>query len=803
MRPIWLGLCAAFVLGLCAPGAAQPSPALSGRVVDQSGLPLPGVTIVVAPGATRATTTDADGRFAFDLPPGTYRVAADLAGFTPLDRTVVVSAGSPGTLDLTMMVALSEQVAVTAAPEPMVGAPAPTAGATVSRQVIEAAPRQNNTFDDVLPLLPNVVRGPDGLISMAGARAPQGQLLVNGFSQNDPVLGEPDIQLPLDPIGSVQVLVNGYRAEYGRAVGGVTLVQMRSGTDTFRFNFNSFDPRLHFSHGGIDGVEAWEPNLGFSGPIVKGRLWYAQGIDYRFVRNYSDTSGGTQSSRYTAALSWTSVDWRPATGHQVSIWVDDDPQRTDRLDIGAFTPAASVPALRRGGLRAAVQDRLVLGSRSTLETGLQAASLPTDVTPNGGQPYFVAHDDASGSYFDRQERRASRLEGTGAFTHIAGAHLVKAGGTVGALGYRGTDVAAPVVQLRSDGTEARSIDFSGGGHVAARAAEIGAYVQDAWTVRPMLSIEAGVRYDRTSIAAGGVLAPRVGLTWKLDARTTITGGAGVFGDKVMLAAAAFPSLASRTIVEDDGQGALVGRTTLVNVPGGALGMPRARAWNVQFDRRFDTGFLVRLSYQERSGSDEPIVDVDTAGGKLVLTNGGRSEARSLDATAGYRSPGGRESAYVSYVRASATGDLNDFASLFGNLMEPFVQPNARGPLATDVPDRVLTWALLSLPSRITLAPFLEVRSGFPYSPIDDGWRFVGRRNGARFPSFAAFDLSVNKIVRLPHRLPEARVGVQLYNLTGTGNWRDIQRDVARADYGSTYNPVPREVRSVFELLWGR
>ena len=83
------------------------------------------------------------------------------------------------------------------------------------------------------------------------------------------------------------------------------------------------------------------------------------------------------------------------------------------------------------------------------------------------------------------------------------------------------------------------------------------------------------------------------------------------------------------------------------------------------------------------------------------------------------------------------------------------------------------------------------------------WRFAGPRNGQRFPTFTSFDFYVNKLVKLPGHLPTARVGVKLYNVTGTGNWRDIQRDIARPDFGSTYNPIPFEVRSIFELLWGQ
>jgi hypothetical protein len=30
----------------------------------------------------------------------------------------------------------------------------------------------------------------------------------------------------------------------------------------------------------------------------------------------------------------------------------------------------------------------------------------------------------------------------------------------------------------------------------------------------------------------------------------------------------------------------------------------------------------------------------------------------------------------------------------------------------------------------------------------------------------------------------------------------VQRDIDRPDFGTTYNPIPRDFTMVFELLWG-
>ena len=73
----------------------------------------------------------------------------------------------------------------------------------------------------------------------------------------------------------------------------------------------------------------------------------------------------------------------------------------------------------------------------------------------------------------------------------------------------------------------------------------------------------------------------------------------------------------------------------------------------------------------------------------------------------------------------------------------------------------------------------------------------------RLPWTASLDLSATRIVGLPRHLPEARVGLKLYNLVSTHTEREVQRDIDRADFGTRYDPVPRDFSFVFEFLWGQ
>src|SRR4029453_7297442 len=92
-----------------------------GKVVDESGSVLPGVTVTLrgagVAGAPTVTTSDS-GVYRFPvLPPGTYNVEYGLSGFATVKREgIPIDVGSVVELDITMKVgALEESVTVSGA----------------------------------------------------------------------------------------------------------------------------------------------------------------------------------------------------------------------------------------------------------------------------------------------------------------------------------------------------------------------------------------------------------------------------------------------------------------------------------------------------------------------------------------------------------------------------------------------------------------------------------------------------------------------------------------------------------------
>src|SRR5438094_229626 len=106
-------------LGLATPAAAQRTTGeIVGKVVDESGSVLPGVTVTLrGAGVAGAPTvvTSETGIYRFPvLPPGTYELEYTLAGFSTLKREAIpITVGSIVELDVAMKVgALEESITV-------------------------------------------------------------------------------------------------------------------------------------------------------------------------------------------------------------------------------------------------------------------------------------------------------------------------------------------------------------------------------------------------------------------------------------------------------------------------------------------------------------------------------------------------------------------------------------------------------------------------------------------------------------------------------------------------------------------
>src|SRR5262249_52790813 len=347
---------------------------------------------------------------------------------------------------------------------------------------------------------------------------------------------------------------------------------------------------------------------------------------------------------------------------------------------------------------------------------------------------------------------------------LAGSHFIKVGGGASYITFDGRNRSDIVRILRADGSRSQQLDYQGAGLLSRNKTQFLAYFEDKWILNHRLTLEYGVRYDRDNIARENNISPRVSFALLpiVDGRTIIRGGLGVFYDDINLNVATYSQLQDRILTHYGPDG-----LNLVGLPerqrfefiGERLRTPRSVHWNIEFDREWLKNLFVRVAYQQRQARREFIVNPIERNTSTILglDNSGSSRYRELEVTGRYQFREHDEFT-ASYVRSSSQGDLNDFNSYFSNFQNPIIHANERSRLPWDVPNRFLFRGEFHIKYRITLTPVLDIRTGFPYSIIDEDRNFVGPRNLAgRYPNFASLDLQITRTVSLIGKAKNYRV----------------------------------------------
>lgn len=774
---------------------------------------LPGASLNLTPATpgqpTRSAVTNEQGEYQFmNLAAGLYTLQVALSGFKQHTKSVLVSAATTTIESIELEVeGLSADVTVVADGNAL-NITDTVPSAIFRQETLQTVPLVNERLQDALPLVPGVVRGPDGLLNVKGARASQSGLTVNSANVTDPVTGEYAINLPIEAIQSVEVLTNPYAAEYGQFTGAVTAVQTRTGTDKFDVQVQSFFPRFRRRGGSFVGIEAFTPRITFSGPLIKNKLKFIQSFEYRFVR--TPVENLPPLKRDTNLESFDSVsqlDWDISERDHLTATFSLFPQKLRYVGLNTFNPQEVTPNFKQRGFLLGITERRILSSTSMLESSLSIKQFDADIFPSSGsEPMNLAPNVNSGNFFNRQERRSKRFQAMEVYSFsppgFAREHFMKLGGGVAYIIFDGHNTSNSVRILRADGTRSQQLDFEGTGRLSRNKTEVLAYFQDKWTVSRRLTLEYGVRYDRDNVASENNFAPRLSFAFLpiIDGRTIIRGGIGLFYDQINLNVATFAELQERVLTRFSSDGEqVVGsseRQRLV-VEGARFRTPRSVNWNIEVDREWVKNLFVRVGYQQRQGRREFVlnpIESQDQGSILDLANSGLSRYREFQVTTRYKFRE-RDEFVASYVRSSAEGDLNDFNSYLGNFENPIIKPNERSRLSWDVPHRFLFWGEFHAGYGITLAPVLDIRTGFPYSIIDAERNFVGPRNEpGRFPTFTSLDLQVLKSVSLPGRWKKyrAELGLKIFNLTNHFNPRDFQNNLASDDFGGFSNGVGRK-----------
>lgn len=743
---------------------------------------------------------------------GCYIVRAHAEGLVGQSEPFCLPLATPIATVLVLMVPerLVENVEVAATPTEIDTTQTTSAGA-VDAQTLQDAPKVNERFEDVMPLIPGVIRGPDGLINMKGARTSQGGSLVNSANVSDPVTGGSAINLPLDVVSSVEVLSNPFDAQYGKFAGAVSKVRTRtSNFDDFRFSLQNFLPRVRRRGGSFVGLESATPRLTVTGPLVRKKVAITQSFEYRFVRTQIERAGLPPLERDAGVESldsFTQLDLHLTERHTTNVSLAFYPQKLKNVGLNTFNPQASTPDIHQRGYMLSLQDNLSFNSGALLTTQLSFKDLDVDVRPHGHDPFLVGLELTSGSFFNEQNRRTFRIEAAQTYNfaplQAAGSHFLKVGVNFARSTYDGKQGFDSATFLGIGGRPSLRTDFTDPAFVSAEQNEYTLFVQDKWNPFRRLTVDLGFRVDRDSVSDTYNLSPRVGMAYMLtgDGRTVLRGGAGFYYDRVNLNVPTFADIPSRTETRFSPSGEVLLVSEYRHRVQGGFENPRSIAWSVQLDREVLRNFFVRTGYQQRTTTRNFLVQPETTadGSYLTLDNGGRDRYREFEVSTRYRI-NDRSQLSASYVRSQAIGDLNDIGSIFGGLPAALVRPNERSRLAFDAPNRFLFWADIEAPGDITISPVFDLHTGFPFSVVDEQRDFVGGRNeGGRFPRFASTDLQVVKGFKLPFAGKEykVRAGVRIFNLFNNFNPIDLQNNIASSFFGRFTNFKDRAYRGKF------
>jgi hypothetical protein len=564
---------AALGLGWAETSAAQ---VYTGRidvtVTDTSGAVLPGATVDLTGPRAVSATTDAKGEAHFlNLAPGTYSVAASLAGFSQYtNRNVPVSAGGGVPLTISLAVGDITQTVEVTAESPVID-PRRTATTTnVSNDELQQIPSARDPWV-VLQTVPGVIvdrvnvggaeSGQQSNYQAKGAGSGENTWNIDGIAITDmAALGSSPTYYDFDMFDEMNVTTGG--ADLQNPTPGVALnFVLKSGTNSFRgssriyyetesMQANNLPDDLQASLGGTTGkgnrIKDYK-DYGFElgGPVLRDKVWVwgAYGktdVTLLTLQNTPDqTILDNRSLKATAQVS-------PAVRGNFTYF------RGDKLKYGRGAGATRPPettwdqsgptALYKG------EGNFVLGNNLFVTGRYASVDGGFALTPQGGltTPYFT--DDAGsirGSYVHyetvRPQKNAS-LDGN----VFKGRHELKFG-----FGWRTSDVdSTSIVPGPSkivtyhDGYPNMTAEVTvWNDFTSATATYTNAYVGDTMTW-DRLTLNAGLRWDsqaasvnalsqtgnptlpsllpdlqgtaRDDVITWNSVTPRIGLSYALD-----------------------------------------------------------------------------------------------------------------------------------------------------------------------------------------------------------------------------------------------------------------------------------------------
>lgn len=371
---------------------------LRGFVGDNSGQPLPGVTIDITSESLmqgRSAISDDKGQFRFlYLPPGRYTICAQLSGFeTCWMKGVLVSVGQNSTADITLKTGALETTIEVTAEKPNIDIVSSAKSYVITTDLLETiplAPRMN--YVDVFNTLPGVAGESLGspLVNAGSVThnlvnstyfwsqhnqddGYENKILVDGMEINDSMSGTSYANFNYEAMEEIDVKTAGASAEYGNARSAFMNIVTKSGGNTLKGSlFVQFRPDS-FNWSNVEGTSASKtsyiiPNVSLSGPIMKDRLWFLATYKYD-NQDYTIPNTIVEPvlvQRTKGHMPYFKLTFQPSANHTISAVYQNDYSEIEPngFPSSAYSRLETANRAARGGPMASLTWRWLLSDKA-------------------------------------------------------------------------------------------------------------------------------------------------------------------------------------------------------------------------------------------------------------------------------------------------------------------------------------------------------------------------------------------------------------------------------------------------------
>lgn len=597
MTKLWHRLLLA--VGLCSIPLwlwAQTTGGIVGRVTDESGAVLPGVTVVVESPAlqgTRTTTSDLQGTYRMPLlPPGTYSVTFSLEAFqSETAAGILVGLDREATLNQVMHIAKTSETISVVADAAVISTTSTTLGSNLSENVINTLPTGRN-YSSVVQVVPgtssdaNPENQGQSTITVYGSSGAENTFYIDGVNTTGVEYGFQGKDLNFEFIQEIDVKTGGYEAEYGKSTGGIINVITKSGGNEFHGDlFTYYDndglqasPGKIVSTGGtVEGFTKKDFGADFSGYIVKDKLWFFAAIDRVDNTATNELPAGPRAgqnvdSDSTRDLGAIKLTYNVKEGHSIIGTFFQDP----RKDTGAISdadhslngdPATYMGRQEYGGRDVALRYEGIVGAQWLLSAQIARHGEKNSVGPESSSGDAIEYRDADNDFFQTggfgliQQKDFTRTFFGGSVTRYLSNHELKggieyeiqkadvlkrmSGGQRVDIFENAVNPDKPIYRHFYWTTPTASTENAPTSQLDATPKHKNTtfFFQDRWTISPKLTLNAGIRWDRQQIFdRNGIevidmkkdFAPRLGFIVdpKGDAHSRIFGSYGRYYEQV-------------------------------------------------------------------------------------------------------------------------------------------------------------------------------------------------------------------------------------------------------------------------------